>query len=352
MMKMHKLLLADDHAVVREGIRTVLHRLESVEIVGEVENGSQLMEALALLQPDLLLLDVTMPNFDPITAVHVIRHRFADLKILVVSAHDDDLYVQGFLRAGVQGYHLKDDPLRNLSTAVEQILSGHRWISKRLQEKSSRPFAQELPQLSGRQIELLQLLKEGLDNRAIATALDVSIKTVENHLTRLYRQLNVQSRLEAVHYVQKHPQLLLSPFVGSRVASAESLFDADRSHTHPAILVVDDNERYRSKLCGLINKYFPQLQLLQAGNIDSAVAYADTPTLCLALVDVILGDEDGIRCVRRLKAARPHLRIVLMSAYPDREFHRLGLQAGAIAFVDKKDLNGESVRNIVEDALA
>lgn len=343
--------MADDHAVVREGVRSALHGLANVQIIGEVENGRQLMHALETLRPTLLLLDVTMPDFEPISAIRAIRKCYPSMKILVVSAHDDDFYVQGFLQAGVHGYHLKDEPLRDLSMAVTQVLDGHLWLSKRLQEQTNRgnvTYASELPQLSHRQIELLQLLKQGLDNRAIAVALDVSIKTVENHLTRLYRLLDVQSRLEAVHYLQQRLHLLLPP-MAVRAPSAESPV---YSAAHPAILVVDDNERYRSKLCGLILKHFPHTRLLQAGTIDSAVSLVDTPALRLALVDVILGDEDGIRCVRHLKAQRPQLRIVLMSAYPDREFHRLGLQAGAIAFVDKKDLSGESVRNIVEDALA
>ena len=347
-MSFSTIVLADDHPLVREGIRMALQGLTIATVIGEVASGVELLPTVAKLQPDLLLLDVTMPDFEPIAAIHLLRQQFPQLKIIIVSAHNDDLYVQGFLQAGVQGYYLKDDSLRELGHAVERVLGGECWLSYRLRQKLLQQEREQrfLPQLSARQIELLSLLKQGLDNRGVAIALDVSVKTVENHLTRLYRVLDVQSRLEAVHYLEEHPTLLLGAI--SKVGALPAHL---RGQIEQGVLVVDDNVRYRQKVCGLIGRFFPDVGIWEAGSIEIAMLQAEKKSLRLALVDVILGDEDGIRCVRQLKTQHPTLRIVLMSAYPDREFHRLGLQAGAVAFIDKKDLTGETLRQLVEDAL-
>ena len=144
-----------------------------------------------------------------IEAIHRIRATYPQMKILVVSAYDDDIYVQGLLGAGVNGYHLKDQPLNDLKLAVQ------RWVSSPLISKLVRPGEGQgslaFPTLTNRQRDLLELLKKGLDNQSIAQETGLSIKTIENHLTRLYRQLNVQSRLEAVNYIMRYPQILGMP---------------------------------------------------------------------------------------------------------------------------------------------
>jgi len=209
-MSKARVLLADDHAVVRAGIRNALEELPDLEIVGEVGDGPALFAALAQAQPDCLLIDVTMPDFEPVAAIRQVRARYPDMRILVVSAYDDDVYVQGLLGAGVDGYHLKDQPLSDLRLAVQRVLSGERWISSPLLDKlvSYTNVPASSPSLTTRQRDLLRLLQQGLDNQNIAQRLGLSVKTVENHLTRLYRQLNVQSRLEAVNYVSQHPEVL------------------------------------------------------------------------------------------------------------------------------------------------
>ncbi|WP_054492591.1 response regulator, partial [Ardenticatena maritima] len=205
-------LVADDHEVVRAGIANALNEMAHVRVVAEVGSGTELFEALQRFQPNVLLLDIAMPHFDPLRDIPLIRQTYPHLKILVVSAYDDDMYVQGLLRAGVHGYHLKDQPLSTLQTAITQILRGERWLSGRLINKlvdASPP--PRSPLLTDRQREILRLLQQGLDNCSIARQMGVSVKTVENHLTRLYRRLGVQSRLEAVHYVNEHPELLAEP---------------------------------------------------------------------------------------------------------------------------------------------
>lgn len=346
------ILLADDHAVVRAGIRKAIEDLPDVAIVGEVGDGRSLLAALAAQPPDCLLIDVTMPAFEPISTIRHIRQRYPALRILVVSAYDDDVYVQGLLSAGVDGYHLKDQPLSDLRLAVQRVLQGERWISSPLLDKlvsaSAAPPAVPSPgspSLSPRQQEILQLLVTGLDNRMIARQLGLSIKTVENHLTRLYRQLDVQSRLEAVCYVNDNPDVLAA----GRGASASLPGAGNGATARTTILVVDDNQRYRRQLRRMIGRACTLAMIHEAADTEEAVAIAGQQRPCIAFVDVVLADESGIHCTRRLKHVLPGLRVVLISAYPDREFHREGLEAGAAAFLDKKDLDSAALKHIIED---
>jgi DNA-binding NarL/FixJ family response regulator len=344
-----RVLLADDHTVVRAGLRNALESLPGLEIVDEVGNGPELMKALARTDPDFLVLDASMPDFEPISAVQQIRTERPGLKILIVSAYDDDTYVVGLLRAGVNGYHLKDQPLSDLQLAAQRILNGERWISSGLIDKliNRKPVSTSpaTPWLTRRQRELLRLLSQGADNRKIAVALDLSVKTVENHLTALYRVLGVDSRLKALNYALQHPELLASS--GQDMTQPEAAPDG-RELT---VLVVDNNTRYRQQLSRLIGKISPASLIYEAENVAEALTLGEQIQPQLALIDVVLEDEDGIQCARRLRAISALTRMVLISAYPDREFRRKALSAGAIAFLDKKDLDTTAVRQVVEDAL-
>lgn len=267
----------------------------------------------------------------------------------MISAYDDDIYVQGLLELGVDGYHLKDQPLSDLKLAVQRVLEGERWISSPLLDKlvhysGSTPHT---PSLTPRQLDILRLLQQGLDNQSIAKQFDLSVKTVENHLTRLYRRLDVESRLEAATYAMKHPEVL--GLSGQQTAKDAALPRTSASSSQFKLLLVEDSNRYRVQLHRMIGRAHPQAVIYEADNTNEALRMAKYLHLSLILVDVVLGDEDGIRCTRRLKAQDPDARVILISAYPDREFHRLGLEAGAIAFLDKKDLNTEVLRQIIQD---
>lgn len=349
-MNVMRILLADDHAVVRAGICNALKGLSNLEIVGEVGDGATLLAMLPQIQPDCLLIDVTMPEFEPLTAIRQIRENYPTMKILVVSAYDDDVYVQGLLAAGVDGYHLKDQPLGDLRLAVQRVLAGQRWISSRLVSKLVQrdQASPTMPSLTTRQRDILGLLRQGLDNQAIARRMGLSIKTVENHLTRLYRQLNVQSRLEAVNYVIQYPQVLA---MSGQEAVLSSPFDEANKQDKLTLLLVDDNARYRRQLRRMVGKVCPQAIIYEAESIGEALRLVGRVSPRLALIDVVLGEEDGIHCTRRIKALSPLSRVVLISAYPDREFHRLGLEAGAVAFLDKKDLDAATLRQVIDDVI-
>lgn len=346
-----RVLLADEHALVRAGIRKALEELADLEIVGEVDDGLALVAALEQMQPNCLLIDFAIPNFEPVPAIRQIRVNHADLKILVVSDYDDDVYVQGLLGAGVDGYHLKDQSLSDLRLAVQRVLAGERWICGSLVDKlvsyAVAP-APTSPSLTTRQRDLLHLLLQGLDNQTIAQRLGLSVKTVENHLTRLYRLLNVQSRLEAVNYVMKHPRMLA---VSGQIAAQAPASPKIAVQELITVLLVDDNARYRHQLRRTIGKICPQAMIYEAENIGEAVHLTGRMTPELVFVDVILGEEDGIQCARRINALSSKSRIILISAYPDREFHRLGLKAGAVAFLDKKDLETSTLQHIIDDII-
>jgi DNA-binding NarL/FixJ family response regulator len=345
-----RILLADDHAVVRAGIRKTIEEISDVEVVGEVGNGLQIFTALESIAVDCLLIDVTMPDFEPITAIRKIRVRYPALKILVVSAYDDDIYVQGLLGAGVNGYHLKDQPLNDLKLAVQRVLAGERWISSSLIGKLVGPGRESasMPVLTNRQRDLLRLLQQGFDNQSIAQETGLSIKTVENHLTRLYRQLGVQSRLEAANLSMHYPQMLGTS--GQEAAHTDNPAGFSLQ-ARVAILIVDDNARYRKQLMRSIGRLCPRATIYEAEGIQDALHLAQRIDLHLILIDVVLGDEDGISCARRIKTVRPQSRIILISAYPDREFHRQGLKSGAVAFLDKKDLDLSTLRQVIEDVI-
>jgi DNA-binding NarL/FixJ family response regulator len=342
---MIRIIVADAHAVVRAGIANALREQSDFVIAGEVGDGVALFKALMELQPDLLLTEVTMPDFELVSAIRQIRLLFPTLKILVVTAYDDNAYVQSLLSVGVNGYHLKDQPLSELRLAVERVSAGERWLCSRLVEKLVQALDAPLAPrpLTPRQRDLLRCLKEGLDNQAIARQTGLSVKTVENHLTRLYREMGVQSRLEAVTHLMQHPDML----------GPEDALQVSRevSPTRPTILIVDDNMRYRAQLQRLVAKSCVGALIYEAENMPRALRLASEVRPRLIFVDVVLGDESGIECTRQLKAVVPNARIVLITAYPDREFHRIGLGAGAIALLDKKDLTAPTMREVIADMI-
>lgn len=344
-MSSTRTLLADDHALIRAGLRDALANLPGIEIVGEASNGRDLFLALEQLRPDLLVMDVNMPDFEPVSAVHKIRAAYPEIKILVVTAYDDEAYVVGLLSAGVNGYHLKDQSLSDLQMAVRRILDGGRWISDPLVNRLVDHHSETASPLTRRQRELLYLLTQGYNNQKIALAMDLSIKTVENHLTALYRAIGVESRLEANNYASRHPELLLVP----EHEKAQGRLEAHAKTM--AVLLVDDNARYRAQLGKLVGRVSPSATLYEAEDGAEAARLAGQVKPKLAFIDVVLREEDGIQCARRVKAVSTSTRIILISAYPDREFRRIGLNAGAVAFLDKKDIDAATVQQLINDAL-
>lgn len=342
-----RVLIADDHEIVRVAIRKLLVETRNPEFVAEACNGTELIEQLRQAPFDFLIVDVSMPSFDPVSEIQAIRARYAGMFILVVSAYDDDAYVQGLLNAGVHGYHLKDQPFKDLLLAIDRILEGEIWLSGSLIKKILASPEHKTIELSSRQIDIARGLSVGLSNKDIAEHLMLSIKTVENHLTRLYRQLNVNSRLEAVKYIHDNPRLL-----GQRGQAVVHTTYAPvvASSAHP-IIVVDDNARFRKQLGSIIGRNFPHASIYEAESWHELQRIVNQVYPAIIFLDVVLGNEDGISLTRKIKQKLPDVKVILITAYPDREFHRMGIEAGALALIDKKDLDTPTIKQIVYDVI-
>jgi DNA-binding NarL/FixJ family response regulator len=197
--KMIRVILADDHTLVRAGIRALLERLPGVEVVAEADDGR---EALALVEqhrPDVVLLDVTMPGLNGIEAAARIAKDFAATRVLILSMHGNEEYYWRALKAGASGYLLKKAAMAELETALQQVMAGEIYLSQEISARLLKRFPgrgaaepkSPLEQLTGRQREILQLIAEGQNTKQIADLLKVSPKTVEYHRMKLMDTLNV-----------------------------------------------------------------------------------------------------------------------------------------------------------------
>ena len=194
-MSRPRLLIADDHRLLVEGYRKLLET--EFDVVGEVEDGRALLELAPQLQPDVILLDVSMPLLNGIEAARRLKPLLPDTKLLFVSMHADSQYVAEAFRAGGSGYLLKSCASSELVSAIHQVLQGRQYVTPAIstgelaQTAEVRPGA-ILPQLSPRQREVLQLVTEGQTAKEIAGRLRISVKTVEFHKTRIMRALRVR----------------------------------------------------------------------------------------------------------------------------------------------------------------
>lgn len=211
MKKTIRILLADDHIMLREGTATLLRREPDIEIVGEADDGQEAIDLTHRLRPDIVIMDVRMPNLSGVEATKHIRKEFPDVQVLVLTAHDDDQYVFSLLQAGASGYLLKTSPVSELVRAIRLVRQGesplHPAIAHKVVLRMSKDRSPEenygaeirrVEELTPRELEVLQLLVRGLSNRDIAEALFISDRTVQAHLTNIFSKMQVSSRLEAV----------------------------------------------------------------------------------------------------------------------------------------------------------
>lgn len=202
-----KILIADDHAVVREGTRHILEQEQGLEVVAEAADGEEAVSLATELKPDVAIIDIAMPNLDGIEATRQIKTLCPGVTVLILSAYDDDQFVFSLLEAGAAGYLLKDVRGRELVDAVRAVHAGEsvlhpsiaRKVLNRFVSTSEKPKKQEpLETLSEREKDVLRLATKGLSNRDIADQLCLSIRTVQGHLTHVFNKLGVGSRTEAV----------------------------------------------------------------------------------------------------------------------------------------------------------
>jgi DNA-binding NarL/FixJ family response regulator len=191
-------LVVDDHALHRDGTRHILEDHEDFEVVGDAESGEAALAQVNTLHPDVVLLDIRLPGINGIETARRIRDHHPDVRVLIVTAYDDEEYVRGALDAGAAGYLSKSAPGRELVEAVRAVAAG----STVLQPALLQPLLRRRPDapagLTERELAVLQLLAEGLHNKQVATRLRISARTVERHCDNIYAKLGVGSRTEAV----------------------------------------------------------------------------------------------------------------------------------------------------------
>ncbi len=200
-----RVVVADDHPIVRFGICNALRAEPDIEIAGEATNGAQAVQLAEALQPDVLILDVQMPEMDGVEVARHIRTHCPDTRVLVLSAFAHDSYVFAMLSEGVNGYLVKDDAVEHVVSAVRAVARAETWLSPQVASKVVRHTTGRKPardlgpdQLTEREKEVLKLLVEGRSNEAIAQSLCITERTVRFHVSNLFDKLQVASRVEAV----------------------------------------------------------------------------------------------------------------------------------------------------------
>lgn len=202
--KRTRILLADDHSVVRHGFRRILDAQEDMEVVGEVSNGREAVEQCGALHPDVIIMDVTMPELNGIEATRRIAEIVPRARVLALSMHRDSVYVREILRAGARGYLLKDSGEADLVSAVRAVAQGEGYLSPAVSEAVLSDYRKHVTNpidlLTSREREVLQLVAEGKTNKEIATGLNLSVYTVEAHRGKIMEKLNLHSASEMVRF--------------------------------------------------------------------------------------------------------------------------------------------------------
>jgi two-component system, NarL family, response regulator NreC len=208
-MKKLRILLADDHIVMRTGLRALLERQPNLEVVGESENGRETVALAASLRPDVVVMDVGMPVLNGIEATQTIVTQCPTTAVVILSMHADESYVMRALKAGARGYLLKDSAAADLIGAIQAISQGKSFFSPKVSRILAEDYVRVLKQkgavdtydlLTSREREILQLLAEGKTNKEVATALNISPYTVETHRSHILQKLNLHNSAELVLY--------------------------------------------------------------------------------------------------------------------------------------------------------
>ena len=208
-MKKLRILLADDHIVMRTGLRALLERQPNLEVVGESENGRETVALAASLRPDVVVMDVGMPVLNGIEATQTIVAQCPAIAVVILSMHADESYVMRALKAGARGYLLKDSAAADLMGAIQAISQGKSFFSPKVSRILAEDYVRVLKQkgavdtydlLTSREREILQLLAEGKTNKEVATALNISPYTVETHRSHILQKLNLHNSAELVLY--------------------------------------------------------------------------------------------------------------------------------------------------------
>ena len=207
---MIRVAIADDHGLVREGLRRMLAGSEVIQVIGEASNGAEAIHLVNELKPDVLLLDITMPVKDGIEATTELTSLGVDTKILILSMHSDEQYALRTLRAGASGFISKGARLEELIKAITMVKTGNRYlpehIAKSFAEKHIRPDSDKplAELLSKREFQVMNYLASGMTNREIAKLLDISIKTVDTHRGHVLKKLKLRNNSDITRFAIQH----------------------------------------------------------------------------------------------------------------------------------------------------
>ena len=216
-MSTYRIVLADDHAMFRQGIKNILEGADDFEVVGEAGDGLKLLELLKQVTPDMVILDISMPKLRGLEAIREIKMIAADVKVLILTMHNDEEYVYSAMSAGAEGYLLKQDADTELFDAIEKICKKGHYLSPLLsgevafdliQASHKRQLTPPSDPLTTREREILKLIAEGAANKEIADLLYISIRTVENHRANIMRKLNIRHTANLVKYAIRKGYIL------------------------------------------------------------------------------------------------------------------------------------------------
>jgi two-component system, NarL family, response regulator NreC len=204
-----RILLADDHATVREGVKMIINAQADMEVVAEAADGRSAVAEVQACKPDVVVMDVSMPHGNGLKATETIKDRWPEIKVLALTRHQDDGYLQQLLRAGAAGYVLKQSRPAELLQAIRAIAGGGSYLDPAVagrvigeygRRRQPPPAVAGVGTLSGREDEVLRLIAWGYSNKEIASRLDLSVKTVETHKANAMHKLQMRSRIDIVRF--------------------------------------------------------------------------------------------------------------------------------------------------------
>ena len=199
-----RILIVDDHPMVAAGIRAILETYEDIAVVGTLSNGREAIEQVAAFDPDVILLDLNMPQVNGLTATEIILERRPDTRILILSMHDSPEYISTALSHGAMGYVLKDVPTEEVKKAIDTVMAGNRYLCTGASESLRPADGLGREPLTSREQTILLELAQGKSNKEVAIALDISVRTVETHRKNIKRKLGIASTAGLTRYAIEH----------------------------------------------------------------------------------------------------------------------------------------------------
>ncbi|MEO0774320.1 MAG: response regulator transcription factor [Pseudomonadota bacterium] len=198
-----RVVIVDDHPMVAEGIQSILESFDDVAVIATLSDGQQIIDQVEALDPDVILLDLNMPGIGGLSTTEIILESRPDTRILILSMHDSPEYISSALSHGAVGYVLKDVPTEEIKQAIDAVMDGQQYLSSGVAERLS-PTGGARDQLTNREQTILLQLARGLSNKEVATALDISVRTVETHRKNIKKKLGISSTAGLTRYAMEH----------------------------------------------------------------------------------------------------------------------------------------------------